>query len=192
MTNEEFADLANPHSWLMTADSLHEQAVAMWKRRDSSKIIRRSAEGEVRVWDATERATVLLAAFALENAIKAFLVYEHPQWVSNGRLSRHLTSHQLTELRAKSTIIPYRNRLTYVLEFFGGGIESWARYPCALSAAQSVDLPSLSLFVWHDYCKLMRAYGRKMEGLLAAGWKGPHRQGGTWDCKTWKFLQQEG
>ncbi|AKM06798.1 hypothetical protein AM2010_715 [Pelagerythrobacter marensis] len=192
MTNEEFADLANPHSWLLTADSLHEQALDLWQRRGSGQLILQGPCGTRRVWSATERATVLLATFALENAIKAFLVYEHPHWVSNGKLSRQLTSHRLLELRAKSTIIPYRNRLTHVLEFFDGGIDSWARYPCALSAAESIDLPSLSFWVWEDYRRTMRAYGRRMEKLLTTGWKGPHGRGGTWDCKTWKFLQQEG
>lgn len=192
MTDEDFVDFANPHSWLLTADSLHEQALGLWRRRDDSRIIRRSAAGETRVWDATERATVLLAAFSLENAIKAFLVYENPHWVSNGRLSRQLKSHRLLQLRAMSKLIPYRNRLTYVLEFFEGGIESWARYPCALTAADSVDLPTLHPFIWADYLKVMRAYGRKMEKLLIAGWQGPHGKGGSWDCKSWGFLQQGG
>lgn len=192
MTNEEFVTLADPHAWLLTADSLHEQALDLRNRQAGAAIVRRSASGETRTWGAAERATVLLAAFALENAIKAFLVFEHPQWVSNGKLSKQLTSHQLLTLRAKSSIIPYRNRFTHVLEFFEGGIESWARYPCALSAQETVDQPALPELVWEDYLRLMGAYGRRMEKLLAQGWKGPHGQFAMWDCKGWKFLQQRG
>jgi hypothetical protein len=43
-------------------------------------------------WDETNKATFLLCAFALENAIKAFLVYEHPDWVSDGHIHAELAA----------------------------------------------------------------------------------------------------
>jgi hypothetical protein len=75
-----------------------------------------------------DRSVFLLGGFALENAIKAFLVYENPQWVSNGRLSRNLKSHSLTALQSKSELVPYKKRHVSILKAFEGGLDSWFRY----------------------------------------------------------------
>jgi hypothetical protein len=94
---EEFA---NPHSWLMMADNLHEQATEIYERRSRSTIITKvNANREiVQQTRGIDKLVFLLGGFALENAIKAFLVYENPGWVSNGRLSGNLRSHSLTGL----------------------------------------------------------------------------------------------
>ena len=40
-------DYANPHSWLLTAENLHEQATEMYSRRDRSSILmKRNAKGD--------------------------------------------------------------------------------------------------------------------------------------------------
>lgn len=190
MTPIEFAKAADPYMWLLTADSLHDQAVDTWTRPSRGDLIKRTSGGKEDRWDVSERATVLLASFALENAIKSYLVYENPSWISGGRLARQLKSHRLVDLRNLSTVIPYRNRYEWVLRFFENGNESWARYPCALSAHETAEMPNLSKAIWDGYCRVMAAYGRKMECLLRAGWQGPHGTGGSWDT-TMRHLQLE-
>lgn len=185
----EFVDKADPHMWLLTADNLHEQAVSLRGSAKGELLIRRWPDGRSDAWDVTERATILLASFAIENAIKAYLVFENPSWISGGKLSRQLKSHRLLELRNKSKLIPYRSRYTKTLQFLEDGIESWARYPCGLDAAQSYDPPNLTADLWSDYLTLMRAYGRKLERLLRAGWNGPHGRSRSWDTNM-HFLQQ--
>jgi hypothetical protein len=153
-------------------------------------IIRRFPDGKSDSWDVTERATILLGAFALENAIKAFLVYENPSWISNGKLALPLRSHDLIVLRHKTMLIPYKSSYTSVLEFFGSGIESWARYPCSLTAQKTTDTPNLTDKMWQGYLTIMRAYGRRLEKLLEKGWNGPHGRSGAWDCATMEYLRQ--
>ena len=104
-------EYANPHAWLQTADRLHEQAVYMYRRRNSSPILTRVDANNVIVEQAVEidKPIFLLGGFALENVIKAFLVYENPNWISNGRLSGKLKSHRLTELQKLSRHIPFKN-----------------------------------------------------------------------------------
>lgn len=133
---EEFA---NPHSWLLTADDLHEQAVAIYAGRASSSIITKVGAGNTVLQQSRgiDRSVFLLGGFALENAIKAFLVYENPQWVSNGRLSRNLKSHSLTALQSKSELVPYKKRHISTLKAFEGGLDSWFRYPCALTVEET-------------------------------------------------------
>ena len=175
-------DYANPHSWLLTAENLHEQATEMYSRRDRSSILmKRNAKGEVlQDTRGVDKPVFLLGGFALENAIKAFLVYENPNWISNGRLSGELKSHKLTVLRGRSKLIPYKNSYTHVLEAFESGLDSWFRYPCALIIQDTQEGRNLYGHLWRGYTKLMSAYGRNLVTLLNKRWKGPHGTGGQW------------
>jgi hypothetical protein len=170
----EFADLASPHCWLMVADNLHEQAVGLYKNRGNAFVTRTDRRGERFPRDSTNRAVFLLGGFALENALKAFLIYENPSWVSNGRLARLLRTHSLTKLNQNSRLAPYKKRYTWILKEFEDGLESWARYPCALSLEDSRHESSLGERTWNGYLFVMSAYGRSLQKLLSAGWSGPH------------------
>jgi hypothetical protein len=176
-------EFANPHSWLLAADDLHEQALAQHRRRDG-KIIMIRASGEAKSWDRVDKSIFLLGGFALENAIKAFLVYENPDWVSGGRLSNNLKSHSLTKLQSRVKSIPYKNRHIEVLKGFESGLESWARYPCALTIDRTRQADSLAPELWVGYRRVVAAYGRKLRDLLSKnGWHGPHGVSGRWRFK---------
>lgn len=169
-----FAMRAMPGGWLHVADNLHCQAVAL-KRGPVGFTMQTDGNGKlVGKWNANNRSVFLLGGFAMENAIKAFLVYENPSWVANGRLSNQLLSHSLTKLQAKSTTIPDRQRSLWVLREMEAGLESWARYPCALRATQSEDERVLSDKLWKGYLRVMSAYGRKLSRMLGRVWMGPH------------------
>jgi hypothetical protein len=181
--NKRFVEeFANPHSWLMMADNLHEQATEIYKGRSRSSIMTKvNANKEiVQQTRGIDKSVFLLGGFALENAIKAFLVYENPSWVSNGRLSGNLKSHKLTVLQKRSTLIPYKNNYTRVLEAFESGLDSRFRYPCALTIQDTKEERNLYEDQWDGYGKLMSAYGRKLVTRLNEGWKGPHDFPGRW------------
>ena len=177
---KRFASMAQPHAWLLTAGNLFEQSVVLRGRRGGSHLTRQSVAGASITWDDVDRSVFLLGSFALENAIKAFLVYEHPSWISNGKLASGLRSHDLVQLRDTSTLIPYKARYGSVLATFQQGMESWARYPCALSAKTTVELPSMEDELWLRYLRLMSAYGKRLEVLLSKQWRGPHGLGGSY------------
>lgn len=175
----DFANAADPHQWLLTADSLHEQAVSLYRRRGESGVLtRRNSDGHAVTWDNTNKATFLLSAFALENAIKAFLVYEHPHWVSNGYLHAEVCSHSLVALSEKSNLIPYRERDRWVLAAFEEGNQSWMRYPCGRRADDTQEERNMPERLWVGYCRVMRGYGARLGRLLGEGWVGPHGAGG--------------
>ena len=179
MDAREFAQAAHPHSWMLVADNLYDQSVALYHRFHSGKTVQRDGDGTtVGEWPSSSRSTFLLAGFALENAIKAFLVYEHPQWVSNGVLARPLRSHALVALSKKSSLIPWQKRGPLILSRFERGLESWARYPCALSATETEVEQNLPPALWAGYLGLMRAYGKALMALLQQGWDGPHGASG--------------
>lgn len=185
--SKEFSAAADPHQWMLSAADLHEQAIALHQRRGVSQVTLRGPTQPVVTWDGANRATFLLAAFALESAIKAFLVYEHPEWIRGGRLSDELCSHKLTKLAAKSNLIPYRDRDLPILAVFEDGNESWMRYPCGLHADDISPQRPMEGKLWLAYRRVMRGYGTKLTRLLAKGWTDPQGQTGKWTL-GWDYL----
>jgi hypothetical protein len=175
--NKRFVEeFANPHSWLLVADDLHSQATRIYERRSQSSILAKLDANDklIRQTRGIDRPVFLLGGFALENVIKAFLVYENPSWVSNGRLSSRLKSHRLVDLQKQSTFIPYKKSYVPVPKEFQSGLESWFRYPCGLTMQDTMEERNLHEHLWKAYCKLMRAYGKRLMILLNKGWNGPH------------------
>lgn len=180
-TDLEFVYRANPHAWLLTADNLHTQAIQLRKHLGSSIVKFTDYRNNFSTTrDVTNKSVFLLSGFALENAIKAFLVYENPNWISHGKLARRLKSHSLTSLRQQSNLIPYKGRHMKTLRVFETGLESWARYPCALSVRESEDEIEMQPADWDRYMRLMGAYGARLMALLKGGWHGPHGFYGKW------------
>ena len=186
----KFVEIANPHSWLLTADSLHTQALFLHRSTGRAVLTRIDREGSRTSWDAVNKSVFLLGGFALENAIKAFLVYENPQWISHGRLSSRLRSHSLVSLQKESAEIPYKNRYLNVLREFEAGLKSWARYPCNLTIERSMDEAVMQSELWKGYLHLMHAYGNRLKELLGRGWHGPHGFYGSWTF-TGEFLSTD-
>ena len=83
--------------------------------------------------------------------LKAFLVFEHPQWISNGRLARDLRTHNLTDLEDQSTITPAKGKIGWALRELGDGIDFWARYPGSLSAETLRREAVMSRRLWSAY-----------------------------------------
>lgn len=182
-----FVSAADPHQWMLSAADLHEQAIASHQRRGVTQVTLRGPSQPEMTWDGANRATFLLAAFALESALKAFLVYEHPDWVSGGRLDTRLRSHKLTQLAMQSNLVPYRNRDQPVLAAFEEGNESWMRYPCGLHADDLSPQRPMDAKLWLAYRRVMRGYGKKLTRLLALGWTDPYGQKGEWTL-GWDYL----
>jgi hypothetical protein len=175
----EFEEVANPHSWFLVASELHEQAKFL-RDGTTSKISRRDFSGSNnKTWNASNRTVILMAGFALENIIKAYLIYEHPDYVCNGFLSNKIKTHKLTRLAKNSSLLPYQSQGSNTLKYFEEGLESWARYPCGLNWAQTKEQNILPGKVWNNYLWLMRAYESRFKKLILKGWKGPHEFEGS-------------
>jgi hypothetical protein len=130
--------------------------------------------------DDTNRATFLLGAYALENAIKAFLIFEHPSFVADGQLGRAIRSHKLVSLSQLSNLIPYRDRDAWILAAFEAGNESWMRYPCGRNADELQPEDQMTTRLWNAYRRVMRGYGSKLKRLLGRGWTDPYGEKSTW------------
>lgn len=174
-TNYQFVVSANPHSWFLVGDDLHSQVALLRKYRGSGEmeVIDYDKKTSV-ILDETNRATFLLASLVLENLLKSFLVYENPDWISNGRLSNNLRTHSLTKLADMSSLAPYKRQSMKTLAIFENGNESWARYPCALNGNATEDPLVFTEEIWKKYNWLIAAYAKRLKLLLSKIWKGPH------------------
>ncbi|MDX0457406.1 hypothetical protein GOC72_28815 [Sinorhizobium medicae] len=174
-----FIDAANPHQWYYTADNLHIQALSLWRNRGQSLITMTKPGHAPVTWDETNRATFLLAAFAMENMLKAFLVYEHPSFIADGYL-KEITTHDLWKLANRSSLVPHKARDRWVFKAFSEGNESWARYPCGRDADGIQPEGHFTERLWVKYCAMMQAYQEKIQRLLTKGWNGPYGHYGSW------------
>lgn len=123
----------------------------------------------------TNRSVFLLAAFALENLIKAYLVYENPHYIEGGRLSKQLLNgHGLSKLQKQCKKVPSPKRTRHVFETLEVGINSWARYPCSTSVERESAERTVTPEFWNAYNRVFDLYSRRLEELLSKKWKGAY------------------
>ncbi|WP_425055404.1 hypothetical protein [Pseudomonas abyssi] len=175
----EFENIANPHSWFLISSELHDQAKHL-KQSCTTQITKRSSTDSVS-WKSSNRSVILLAGFALENILKAYLIYENPSFVSEGVLSKEIQTHSLSKLARRSQLLPYKERGIKTLTYYEDGLESWARYPCGLNWAKTKEQRLLDERSWTNYLWLMRAYESRFKKLLKRGWKGEHEFDGWYE-----------
>jgi hypothetical protein len=171
--NRDFAKAASPLNWYEVAKLLH----------DNAHQLHNSLQGQITYYEGNKtitrktsnRSVFLLAAFSLENLIKAFLVLENPQYIENGRLSKQLLNgHSLTKLQMSCKKIPSPKRTKNVFEVLEIGINSWARYPCGTSADKETPEKSMTDELWLAYNKVFNLYSKRLEVLLSKRWRGAY------------------
>lgn len=167
----EFANSAMPINWYEVAKLLHENATQLHAAPQGTVV--RSVNGKTYARSTSNRSVFLLAAFALENLIKAFLVYENPHYIEKGKISGALRSHKLSNLQKKCRKIPSPKRTLHVFETLEDGVNSWARYPCSLSIDQETEERIVTPAFWSEYNRVFELYSERLEILMAKNWKGP-------------------
>lgn len=172
-SNQKFVASALPLNWYEVAKLMYESAQALHTGPQGT--ISHIEGSRIKTRRVTNRPVFLLAAFALENLIKAFLIYENPRYIEGGRLSRELLNgHGLSALQKACRKVPAPIRTRHVFETLEVGVNSWARYPCSTTAARETEERTVSNEVWAEYCKVFELYSRKLEKLLSKRWKGPY------------------
>ena len=173
VANKEFASAAHPVNWFEVAKLMHENAQALHDMPQG--IVSYSDDKKTITRPTSNRSVFLLAAFALENLIKAYLIYENPTYIEGGKLSGQLLNgHSLSKLQKKCKKIPSPKRTAHVFETLEVGVNSWARYPCATSIQRETEEKAVTPEFWAAYSQVFELYSRKLEQLLAKKWKGPY------------------
>lgn len=124
---KSFASAAHPMNWYEVAKLMHQNAHALHNMPQGLVTYSDGVNSITR--PTSNRSVFLLAAFALENLIKAFLIHENPQYIKGGKLSRQLlNAHSLSKLQKKCKKIPSPKRTLHVFETLEVGVNSWARW----------------------------------------------------------------
>ena len=175
--HRDFALAALPLNWYEVAKLLHENAHTLHATRHKGGVL--YSDGVIaKQRPTTNRAVFLLAAFALENLIKAFLIYENPKYIEGGRLSmKLLNGHGLSSLQKECKKIPSPVRTRFVFEVLEVGVNSWARYPCSTAINRETQERLVTPEFWAAYNKVFELYSRRLESLLSKFWKGPYGEG---------------
>lgn len=170
----EFAENAVPLNWLEVAKLLHENARVL-HNNSSLESITQTRRGKTITRRASNRPVFLLAAFALENLLKAYLVYENPRYIEGGRLSPQLLNgHGLSKLQSKCRKVPSPKRTRHVFETLEVGVNSWARYPCSTSLERETEEREVTDSFWREYNRVFELYRLRLERMLTRRWKGPY------------------
>jgi hypothetical protein len=171
--NRYFANTAHPMNWYEVAKLMHENANLL--HNIPQRYIAYSDGVESTTRPTNNQSVFLLASFALENLIKAFLIYENPHYIAHGKLScKLLNGYSLTELQGKCKQIPSPKRTRYVFKILEAGINSWARYPCATSVEREAKERVVMAEFWASYNRVFNLYSKRFEQLLSKKWKGPY------------------
>ena len=164
--HREFAASASPLNWYEVAKLMHENAHTLHAAPQGH--ITYTASGKPVTRRTTNRSVFLLAAFAMENLVKAYLVYENPHYVEGGRLSRKLLNgHSLSKLQQESRKIPQPKRTRHVLETLEVGVNSWARYPCSTTVERQSLEQAVTPEFWSEYNRVFELYSKHLESLLS-------------------------
>jgi hypothetical protein len=183
MSKQAIADFeltASPAHWLEIAKDLNEHA-RLLRRSDLGTVQFTNAQRRTTLRPRTNRGVFLMAGFALENLLKGYLIFENPNYVANGILSKTLRTHRLTRLRRMSRYAPYKNRYEAVLSAFEDGLESWARYPCGLTHQGKSYEELVTPELWAGYSTMFVIYQGRLEKLLTKTWRAP--SGGEYEMR---------
>lgn len=171
--HKRFASAAHPLNWYEVARLMHDNAHAL-HNMPQGVVSYKSDSGYITT-PTSNRSVFLLAAFALENLIKAFLIYENPHYIKDGRLSSHLLNgHSLSKLQRRCKKIPSPKRTLHVFETLEVGVNSWARYPCATAVGKESKERTVTPQFWEAYNHVFKLYCMRLEQLLSKKWKGPY------------------
>jgi len=171
--NREFAESASPLNWYEVAKLMHENAHILHSAPQG--YVSYSTGDKQITRRTTNRSVFLLAAFALENLIKAYLVYENPHYIEGGKLSKKLLNgHSLSKLQQECKKIPSPKRTLHVFQTLEVGVNSWARYPCSTSIERESIERTVTHEFWHSYNKVFDLYSNRLESLLSKKWKGAY------------------
>ena len=133
----EFVRDAMPDAWLSYAEELEEAAEVIWNCVGDVMTVKNETniEGnmEIEKFSVHARSYILLAGFALENALKAIIITRNPNLISSGQLHNSLKIHNLLNLAKTINDLKLTDKEEWVMRVCQGAIPYWGRYPVPLS-----------------------------------------------------------
>jgi hypothetical protein len=170
---QEFTLCSSPDNWCSCASELKNAFDILWVHEPEGLI---TSIGSNKYFysnkSSLSRACFLLAGYAIENLLKGLLITEHPEYVSQGKLSKGLSHHNLSTLANKITCIKFNSNEQSLLSLLGLYLTNLARYPVPLNSNQlEIEKPFTAdiQILFNDlYLKL----DKTIYSLTKNGWEG--------------------
>ncbi|MDO1582185.1 hypothetical protein [Rhizobium oryzicola] len=175
--HKQFETFAGPHSWLLSAEDLHEQILILRKQR--GRLILTELDHNNRLvnqLDGADRACFLLAGFCLENLLKGLIIHNNCKLIENGQLHSKVKTHDLRKLLRDANVADATLKDLEFADLISDGIVSWARYPCDLNVDRTDRPHTFSETLWETYVSLYSRLQTRLKNLLEAGWTSPSGQ----------------
>jgi hypothetical protein len=171
---QEFVFRAAPLEWLEYAEELWENASRLFEAEPNEMTVTVDpVRGQV-MRPAFSRPYLLLAAFAIENAMKGVAVARHPDLIRGGRIAKALETHRITRIANELAQIELTPEESAVCEFLETAIPSWGRYPVPRKisgvAKEVMSSPDLNTVIAALFARVVNI----LNDLTKNGWRGPH------------------
>ncbi|MCB1552875.1 MAG: hypothetical protein KDJ14_03625 [Xanthomonadales bacterium] len=138
--------MAHPLFWMGSADQLKRSALVLAEvfvndTRDIRAYVdeyQRLGASEIDIHKPSTLAQfVLLAAYAMENLFKAYVIFREPTLIDGGKLNGILRSHDLLALAARAEVTLTQEEARFC-DLASSASVSWGRYPITESSSRVV------------------------------------------------------
>lgn len=167
---QHFIRAACPTEWASSAEELASAAVALFRAGADAIVLRYDTERDLLRKSAHSRSALLLAAFSIENGLKALLVAADPSHVNTGVLSKSLTRHDLPALARDVSDFTWDEADLALLALLSRALPAWGRYPIAKSMAGDRAEVVFDEIAARRFWRLHRRLTRTLYSRVHAGW----------------------
>ena len=172
--NQIFVKKAAPNNWEDYADELRISMDYLWDRKDWGVKNEFDDINGYKENSLISRTWLLLAGFAIENLIKGLIIAQNPSYISNGKLSRKLATHEISNLAQSIKDISLSIDEENLLIILEKCIPSWGRYPIPIHIDELSPEINATDKIKESFEILFDKFCTQIEEILKHEWKGPH------------------
>jgi len=172
--NQIFVMKAGPNNWLDYAEELRNSMDYLWERKTWGVKMEYDDIDGYKEKSYISRTWLLLAGFALENLIKGLIIAQNPPYISNGKLSRKLATHEISNLALSIKDMSLSEDEENLLKILEKCIPSWGRYPIPIHIYELSPEINATDKIKETFETLFDKFYNQIEEIITGKWKGPH------------------
>ena len=180
--NQIFVMKAGPDNWLDYAEELRNSMDYLWERKTWGIKMEYDDIDGFKEKSTISRTWLLLAGFSIENLIKGLIIAQNPSYISNGKLSRKLATHEISNLAQSIKDISLSIDEENLLIILEKCIPSWGRYPIPIHIDDLSPEINATDKIKETFEALFDKFYNQIEEMLKNTWKGPH--GCSYNCSV--------
>ena len=174
----KFIEAAAPEYWYAYSEELITSAKELRSQLGGQEIIiiHQDATGDesTKSRPVISRAILLLLGVAIENLVKAVLISEDTERLTDGKLRNDVVGHKLSDLGKKCATVTYTKKERELLSLLSDVIPYLGKYPVPLNSDKMLDEVHSSDNLLHDLFALAHRLSLEIYRLNENGLSAPH------------------